>query len=286
MHYPWTRYLIINVRVYVSLTCGFQRRARFQPLLYRVETPKEAASHTHAVATPRSPEPSETTNPHKRPKLGLDFAVRRLSSQDQYRISGISSRSPSDSDTLSPAGNEFSVASSNPPDFPSVLEVWFAGCHSDVGGGSVEDTVRFSLGDISLRWMVKQVLLSDCGIVFDEEALWKADIDVSTIVLANPAQQIVAQQKERRSGARASTTSSAPLIPHREGDGEDDMNVAQILSQEPEVRADTYDELKIKLKDFSLGKLGTWLGYWVLERIIPATFVWHDENGDVQSQLR
>ena len=26
-------------------------------------------------------------------------------------------------------------------------EVWFAGCHSDVGGGAVEDAVRYLLAD-------------------------------------------------------------------------------------------------------------------------------------------
>ncbi|KAG9089298.1 hypothetical protein FRC06_001632, partial [Ceratobasidium sp. 370] len=34
-----------------------------------------------------------------------------------------------------------------------VKEVWFAGCHSDVGGGSVLDTTPHSLSNITLRWM-------------------------------------------------------------------------------------------------------------------------------------
>jgi len=223
-------------------------------------------------------------NPHRRPRLGLDVAVRRLSSQGQYQTPGTSSRSPSDSDSLSPEGNEFSITSSKPPDFPRVLEVWFAGCHSDVGGGSVEDTVRYSLGDISLRWMVKQVLLSDCGIMFDDAALARADIDVSTIVLASPAQQTVEQPWRRRSGAGTATTSSAPLTLPEGGDGEDDtipegnkkVLEAQILSQVPEVRADIHDELK-----FSFRKLSwSFLGYWVLETIIPATFIWQDADGE------
>ncbi|KAJ3800882.1 hypothetical protein GGU11DRAFT_334189 [Lentinula aff. detonsa] len=52
-----------------------------------------------------------------------------------------------------------------------VLEVWFAGCHSDIGGGSVSNSTKESLSDISLRWMVRQVVESQCGIQFNEDAL-------------------------------------------------------------------------------------------------------------------
>ncbi|KAF9465244.1 hypothetical protein BDZ94DRAFT_1234674 [Collybia nuda] len=57
-----------------------------------------------------------------------------------------------------------------------VLEVWFAGCHSDVGGGAVSDSVVNSLANISLRWMVHEVVKSQCGILFDELALQRASI--------------------------------------------------------------------------------------------------------------
>jgi len=57
-----------------------------------------------------------------------------------------------------------------------VLEVWFAGAHSDVGGGAVTNDVPRSLSDITLRWMVKQVMTSTCGILFDKAALERAEI--------------------------------------------------------------------------------------------------------------
>ncbi|KAI0074015.1 hypothetical protein K474DRAFT_1665915 [Panus rudis PR-1116 ss-1] len=57
-----------------------------------------------------------------------------------------------------------------------VLEVWFAGCHCDVGGGSVPDVEEHCLSNISLRWMVRQVVQAQCGIVFDREALQRANI--------------------------------------------------------------------------------------------------------------
>ena len=153
-------------------------------------------------------------------------------------------------------------------------EVWFAGCHSDVGGGSVDDTFRYSLGDISLRWMVKQVKLSGCRIEFDPDALRRADIDVAAILLAGPME--------------ATTTPSAPLAPHGEEGSEDDLirreSKAEILAQVPEVQADIHDELgTFGFSSFSWTKLKDFIGFWFLE-ITPATFVWHDADGTKRSQ--
>ncbi|KAJ7015961.1 hypothetical protein C8F04DRAFT_1021023 [Mycena alexandri] len=58
------------------------------------------------------------------------------------------------------------------------LECWFSGCHSDIGGGNVQDDVARSLSDITLRWMVRQIMASDCGILFDADALKRATIPV------------------------------------------------------------------------------------------------------------
>ena len=161
-------------------------------------------------------------------------------------------------------------------------EVWFAGCHSDVGGGAVEDTVRYSLGDISLRWMVKQVVLSQCGILFDTAALRRADIDILTTVLANPTQQTMGQHWRRESGVEASTVSSALLTPSSEGYGsEEDMirrgrseggAEAKIWPREQDVLADIHDKLESKLS-----------GYWFLE-ILPATFAWQEADGEWKSE--
>jgi len=57
-----------------------------------------------------------------------------------------------------------------------VLEIWFAGCHSDVGGGSVPNGTEHDLGNIAFRWMVQEIIASQCGILFDEEALSRNDI--------------------------------------------------------------------------------------------------------------
>ncbi|KAF9449973.1 hypothetical protein P691DRAFT_811324 [Macrolepiota fuliginosa MF-IS2] len=50
-----------------------------------------------------------------------------------------------------------------------VEEVWFAGCHCDVGGGAVKNEVRNNLARISLRWMVRECFKLKTGILFDRK---------------------------------------------------------------------------------------------------------------------
>ncbi|KAI0782398.1 hypothetical protein BC629DRAFT_1289259 [Irpex lacteus] len=57
---------------------------------------------------------------------------------------------------------------------PDVQEVWFAGCHSDVGGSVTAEQIRPfppSLAHISLRWMIQQCFDTDTGIIFDLKRL-------------------------------------------------------------------------------------------------------------------
>ncbi|KAH7344051.1 hypothetical protein B0J17DRAFT_200724 [Rhizoctonia solani] len=60
-----------------------------------------------------------------------------------------------------------------------VKEVWFAGCHSDVGGGNVLDSEPHSLSDITLRWMVRECAMANTGIVWNEPRLRQLRIDIS-----------------------------------------------------------------------------------------------------------
>ncbi|KAI0962092.1 hypothetical protein AcV7_001013 [Taiwanofungus camphoratus] len=58
-----------------------------------------------------------------------------------------------------------------------VLEVWFAGCHCDVGGGSVPNSSRHNLARIPLRWMIRQCFETNTGIRFHAELLKKVGLD-------------------------------------------------------------------------------------------------------------
>ncbi|KAH9070710.1 hypothetical protein EDB83DRAFT_359405 [Lactarius deliciosus] len=60
-----------------------------------------------------------------------------------------------------------------------VKEVWFAGCHTDVGGGSTPNTTGHSLANIPLRWMIQEAMRADCGIQFDMPSFARWNIPIA-----------------------------------------------------------------------------------------------------------
>ncbi|KAG2359491.1 hypothetical protein BDR07DRAFT_1378664 [Suillus spraguei] len=78
----------------------------------------------------------------------------------------------------------FDIPDMEPIPPSDVMEVWFSGCHCDIGGGNVENSVNVSLAQITLRWMVEQVMLSNCGIVFDEKALERVGMPLSSFPIS------------------------------------------------------------------------------------------------------
>ncbi|RXW12223.1 hypothetical protein EST38_g13631 [Candolleomyces aberdarensis] len=63
----------------------------------------------------------------------------------------------------------------------NIEEVCLAGCHSDVGGGSVRNEVRHSLARIPLRWMVREIFKANAGIRFLPNRLYAIGLNPSTI---------------------------------------------------------------------------------------------------------
>ncbi|KAJ6551625.1 hypothetical protein B0H19DRAFT_1073287 [Mycena capillaripes] len=60
-----------------------------------------------------------------------------------------------------------------------VEEVWFAGCHCDVGGGSVLNGTRPNLAHIPLRWMIRECFKARTGMIFSAAELAKLGIEPS-----------------------------------------------------------------------------------------------------------
>ncbi|KAG7090390.1 hypothetical protein E1B28_009509 [Marasmius oreades] len=52
-----------------------------------------------------------------------------------------------------------------------VEEVWFAGCHCDIGGGSVSNDTKPNLARIPLRWMIRECFKTNTGIMFYADML-------------------------------------------------------------------------------------------------------------------
>jgi Uncharacterized alpha/beta hydrolase domain (DUF2235) len=165
-----------------------------------------------------------------------------------------------------------------------LLEVWFAGCHEDVGGGSVDNQVLHSLSDISLHWMVRQVIQSKSGVIFDQDALVRAGLDVEAVYAKMEAKEAVDTatndsngQNDKRSGSimpeshqerisenppvpdvQAKTLRSYPTMQWPERNAEDATDAGNL-----DAFASIYDQLVIS-------KL-----WWILE-VLPTPYSYQD----------
>ncbi|KAJ6537308.1 hypothetical protein DFH09DRAFT_1263481 [Mycena vulgaris] len=62
-----------------------------------------------------------------------------------------------------------------------VDEVWFSDCHSDIGGGSVDNETDHSLARIPLRWMIRECFKTHSGIMFDCAGLKSIGLDPGSL---------------------------------------------------------------------------------------------------------
>jgi len=173
-----------------------------------------------------------------------------------------------------------------PPDrnVCDVEEVWFLGCHADVGGGSHNNRYKDSLSYIPLRWMIKECYLAQTGILFDHEYLKQLGFDLLGLAhtLENKGLDVVAlgfdiktleseeakkhSYKENSSPhiTRPAQTRSKPSVmaalPHVH-------NALLYVGARKDAFAKIWDQLVITK------------GWWVLE-VIPMLTTHQMENGD------
>ncbi|KAI0078127.1 hypothetical protein K474DRAFT_1771218 [Panus rudis PR-1116 ss-1] len=75
-----------------------------------------------------------------------------------------------------------------------VKEVWFAGVHTDVGGGSVRNDTPNTLARIPLRWMIRECFRCNTGIIFDAVMLHQLGLNV---YLGNEGRPVLGEQPAR-----------------------------------------------------------------------------------------
>ncbi|KAJ7912904.1 hypothetical protein B0H13DRAFT_1613010 [Mycena leptocephala] len=69
----------------------------------------------------------------------------------------------------------------DPNQATDIEEVWFVGCHCDIGGGSVDNETQHNLACIPLRWMVRECFRTNSGIMFDAEGLRSIGLDPESL---------------------------------------------------------------------------------------------------------
>ncbi|KAJ7245358.1 hypothetical protein B0H12DRAFT_1127613 [Mycena haematopus] len=148
-----------------------ERRAKFKANLWNFpsDAEKKLGTHTPPPGTPTfihtSPPRHAFTSPS--PKMPTHF--RNLTHSD-------------DDDEKEQTEFEAAFVKRHRKTRPTdILEVWFAGCHTDVGGGSVPNDTRHSLARIPLRWMIRECFKADTGIMFDAQRLQELGLDPATL---------------------------------------------------------------------------------------------------------
>ncbi|KAA1467854.1 hypothetical protein DENSPDRAFT_833006 [Dentipellis sp. KUC8613] len=134
-----------------------------------------------------------------------------------------------------------------------VLEVWFAGCHCDVGGGSVSNGTRHSLARIPLRWMIRQCFLAETGIQFHRGGFNEIGLDPNSLypfVVPRPAALYATEDvvNHVQSGHKAEATDGTLV---------DGKARSSSLSEEEE---DVRDAISPIYDQLVLAK-----GWWILE---------------------
>jgi len=144
-----------------------EHRAKFRPTTYHLPAPTESAARY---------DPEHASSPKKGDDSSSSEAEGSALLEKKKR-SGFFGRGQT---KVKQTGKAIAPVLAEEVDhqLDDVLEVWFAGCHSDVGGGAVTDSTVNSLADISLRWMVREAMTSSCSIKFDPDALLRANLNL------------------------------------------------------------------------------------------------------------
>ncbi|KAH9045010.1 hypothetical protein EDB84DRAFT_1634778 [Lactarius hengduanensis] len=237
-----------------------ERRAKFRPNLY------------HRTIVDCTPKLSQTRPPAR------TFVTRRAFT---FPMGPRLRDTPLDHHDNSPHDQNHGNVSESVDAVKRVLEVWFAGSHSDVGGGLVKDTKEHALSNIPLRWMVREILKTNCHIQFDEAALNQWGIPVAMI-----KRQAVPERTRETSDSTLYMEPSSrhdqktPAPPETPGGYATDTDVLGIPNRDDTKRAPLSVEESLDAED-AVEKMGDQLKknrfWWVLE-IIPTYYVWQNEK--------
>ncbi|KAJ7598621.1 hypothetical protein C8J56DRAFT_1039510 [Mycena floridula] len=277
-----------------------ERRAKFKANLWNRPQDDEASlGLPSAPSTPQSPVYSLPHMPTTASSLDSRPTAEPSIAYNYYRyLKKLSERSPEDERILSELEKKYSTRLSRHSDKrkkTDVLEVWFPGCHCDVGGGSVSNSTPYSLARISLRWMIRECFKTDTGIMFDTGKLQELGMDPSTLYpfvtprpppLSPPLSAAQAPLVKRPSAlqprnpfkalakrivekSRPRDSISSPLVEKFKESEEKPLPHTPLTEEEEELRdalSPIYDQLKIKKS------------WWVLE-ILPMEYK-YQENDD------
>ncbi|KAJ7062233.1 hypothetical protein C8F01DRAFT_1368863 [Mycena amicta] len=147
-----------------------------------------------------------------------------------------------------------------------IEEVWFAGCHCDVGGGSVDNDTPSNLARIPLRWMIRECFKTNSGIMFESAGLRSIGIDPDSlypVVKPRPPALLIGDARIRPmppSVKPANTMATDDDNSSAANLNDSDPGPVLVASEQTEEEHDLVDALAPMYDQLGLAKF-----WWVLE---------------------
>jgi uncharacterized protein (DUF2235 family) len=158
-HLPFTssNHIVKTFRHALSLD---EHRAKFQPNPWHRSAPSVEAAKQDPDRGSAAPQPPKENVFKKLEHIVGDSLHTKTHKYDHVK----------DGDRVREEDGDDPEADAVPTGMPTtdVREVWFAGCHADVGGGSVANNTTNTLANPSLKWMINEILdpKKELGIYF------------------------------------------------------------------------------------------------------------------------
>ncbi|PBK63035.1 hypothetical protein ARMSODRAFT_1088822 [Armillaria solidipes] len=243
-----------------------EHRAKFKANLWNWPSARDLK-----LSTPKS-------SPLSSRKNTVDSSVHKP--RDMYGVVPGTEWSPDDEKLLEKMERLHSSPAAQHTD---VEEVWFAGCHCDIGGGSVKNSMRYSLSRIPLRWMIRECFKAETGIMFDSERLREIGLDPAALypfVMPRPPALSVGSAMIPTGRTRTPLLKRiiSKLRHHPLPVSDESRTFAQEVSTEcPPIGTEEEEEFRdaLSLVNDQLKLSKSW---WILE-LIPLEFRQQMENG-------
>ncbi|KAF8962961.1 hypothetical protein BDZ97DRAFT_1920088 [Flammula alnicola] len=160
-----------------------------------------------------------------------------------------------------------------------IEEVWFAGCHCDIGGGSVGNGASPCLARIPLRWMLRECFKTETGILFHIDGLKHVGLDPAAlypVVLPRPPALPLNTYSAETSLIQPIPKNEPACCDDHDDDGEDLLFGEELKETEEEADlkdalAPVYDQLSLK-----------W--HWWLLEVLPTKLRFQQAKDDDDSK--
>ena len=181
-----------------------------------------------------------------------------------------------------------------------VLEVWFMGCHADVGGGAVPNEERHMLSRIPLRWMIRQCFLCNTGIIFDTAAMAEVGLDVHTLwpvcntlpkPVVGPSPKMMEKYETGLLGPISRRSTALDSATEENEDVEKEIQESRFEASEDRL-SPTGDWIPEQVEDYfdAMAPLNDQLviakGWWVLEVWPIKVRIQRDDSDDWEKKVR